>query len=40
MFAPKRTKQRILVQIFERAAGRAFGNEKGPGVAAGALIQM
>jgi hypothetical protein len=39
MFAPKRTKQRIFVQIFERATWRAFGDEKGPGMAAGALIQ-
>src|SRR5205823_12022689 len=37
MFAPKRTKKRILVQIFESTARRVFGNEKGPGVAAGAL---
>jgi hypothetical protein len=38
MFAPKRTKRRILVQIFEQAAQGRFGNEKGPGCTAGALV--
>jgi hypothetical protein len=40
MFAPKRTKRRILVQIFERVAWKAFRNEKGPGVTAGASISI
>jgi hypothetical protein len=38
MFAPKRTKPRIEIQIFEKATGRAFENEKGPGCTAEALI--
>jgi len=38
MFAPKRTKPRTEIQIFEQAAGRAFESEKGPGWTAGALI--
>jgi len=38
MFAPKRTKPRIEIQIFEQATWRAFGNEKGSGNTAGALI--
>src|SRR5437868_5607319 len=40
MFAPKRTKKRILVQIFEREDRGAFGDEKGPGFTAGALRQI
>ena len=40
MFAPKRTKSRIEIQIFEKTVWRAFGNEKGPGCTAEALIKI
>jgi hypothetical protein len=40
MFAPKRTKPRIWVQIFEMRSCAAFGDKKGPDIAAGALKLM
>jgi hypothetical protein len=40
MFAPKRVKRRISVQILEQAASEAFRDEKGSGFNAGALIAI